>query len=296
MKLLSLFSGIGAYETALKNLGIEFELVGYCERDVLTGKCYSVLHDVDESLNLKDVSTIDPLSLQDFEILTFSPPCQDISTIGGHAGVVLGARTSLMWKVADIIAVKKPSLLVMENAKTLTGKYKQSLAKYIHKLNELGYNCEVDVLRADQHGLPQMRERTFLIARLESSGLRPVMPSPRPLKKFLKDFIDPGYPIVSIDKEIAYTIRLGGRKSGVDNRHNWDGYMVNGKEYFLSAKDCLRLMGFSSEDYLKLKTAGVSETKICRAAGNSVAVSVLEDIFKANLIDRKNESPEGLFI
>lgn len=284
LKVLSLFSGIGAYETALRNIGINLEIVGYCEHNDKTGLCYSLLHNVEPSLNLKDVSKIVPRELPDFDLLTFSPPCQDISSIGGHAGVRNGTRTGLMWTCLDIIREKKPSYLVMENVKNLMMKYRVAFTDYLSEIRKMGYECEAKVLDASEHGLPQIRKRLFMVGTRSDLTTRFSWPNPRPLKVFLKDLIDVGEPIETINKNIAYTIRIGGRKSGVSNRHNWDGYMVNGKEYYLTPKDCMRLMGFSAEAYLTLKNAGMSDATILRVSGNSIAVNVLEDIFRSLLI------------
>lgn len=290
LKVLSLFSGIGAYETALRNLNIRFEVVGFCEKDELTSRCYSIIHGTDEALNLRDVSKIVPEELPDFDLLTFSPPCQDISSIGGHAGVSKGTRTGLMWSCLEIIKVKKPAYLIMENVKNLKGKYRYSFMEFLDIIRSMGYSCSANKMEANQHGLPQIRQRVFMVGiRNDVSDLF-LWPSPRPLTKFLKDFISPGEPIKSINKKVAYTIRIGGRKSGVNNRHNWDGYLVNGKEYFLSAKDCMLLMGFSDRDYNALKSSGISESKILKVAGNSIAVNVIEDIFSSLFVTKKEES------
>lgn len=285
---LSLFSGIGAYEKALKNIGVPVNLVGYCEHDPLTAKCYSIIHRVDPSRNFEDVLKIVPSNLPDFDLLTFSPPCQDISSIGEHAGVSKGTRTGLMWACLDIIKEKMPSYLIMENVKTLVGKYKNSFKEYLKILDDMGYDCSAKVLRADEHGLPQIRQRLFMVG--IRKGIQDsffMWPDPRRLDNVLKDYLDIGEPIKSINRDVAYTIRIGGRKSGVDNRHNWDGYLINGREYFLSAKDCIKLMGFSDSDYDALKNAGISDSRILKVAGNSVAVTVLEDVFKSLLVNMK---------
>jgi len=294
LRTLSLFSGIGAYETALMNNKTPHVIVGYCERDPIASKCYSILHNVEESLNLRDVSLIQPKTLPDFDLLTFSPPCQDISSIGGHAGVSKETRTGLMWTCLDIIREKKPSYLVMENVKNLMKKYKNSFAEYLGEIRDIGYECNAEILKADDYGLPQIRQRLFMVgvrSDISNSLGRFTWPNPIPLKSSLKDFIDIGEPIQTINKQVSYTIRIGGRKSGVKNRHNWDGYMVNGKEYFLSPKDCMRLMGFKESDYDKLKAAGISESSILKVSGNSIAVPVLEAIFRSLLV----KSEEVLF-
>ena len=279
LSVVSLFSGIGAYEKALSNLGIEYELEAYCELDPKTSRCYSIIHGVDESRNLKDVKAIDPSSLGDFDLLVYSPPCQDISTAGRHAGITSETRTGLMWNVVDLIRSKKPKYLVMENVKNLGGKYKPVLDDYVQTLEGLGYGCQYAVLNAKNHGTPQGRQRLFMVGVRSDLGRGFSMPPPRPLKRHLKDYLT-DLKVETIDNEVAYTVRLGGRRSRVGNKHNWDGYMVNGEEYYLTGKDCLLLMGFDASDYEKMRSEGIPDGKIAKVSGNSVVVTVLEDIFR----------------
>lgn len=80
IKLLSLFSGIGAFEKALDNIGVDYELVNYCEIDKYASKSYSLIHNVDENKNLKDVTKVDTSKLpNDVDLITYGFPCQDIS-------------------------------------------------------------------------------------------------------------------------------------------------------------------------------------------------------------------------
>lgn len=277
LSVVSLFSGIGAYEKALSNLGIEYDLEAYCELDPKTSRCYSLIHGVDESKNLVDVKKIDPSSLGDFDLLVYSPPCQDISTAGRHAGITSETRTGLMWNVVYLIQSKKPKYLVMENVKNLAGKYKPVLDDYVQTLDGIGYDCQYAVLNAKDYGTPQNRQRLFLVGIRSDLRRSFRMPAKRPLERHLKDYLT-DLVVETIDKDVAYTIRLGGRKSKVGNKHNWDGYIVNGKEYYLTGKDCLLLMGFSRSDHEKLKSAGIPEGKILKVSGNSVVVSVLESL------------------
>jgi DNA (cytosine-5)-methyltransferase 1 len=284
ISVVSLFSGIGAYEKALKNLGVEFRLEAYCELDPKTSKCYSIIHGSDESKNLKDVKEIDAGKIGEIDLLVYSPPCQDISTAGRHAGINDSTRTGLMWNVVDLIKDKRPKWIVMENVKNLQGRYKPVLDDYVRTVEKLGYKCSCQVLNGKDHGTPQNRQRLFMVGTRTDLDQKFDMPAKRPLGRLLKDLLK-DVNVKTIDKEVSYTIRLGGRKSKVGNKHNWDGYIVNGKEYYLTAKDCLLLMGFDEGDYAKLKEAGVSEGKIAKMAGNSIVVSVLEDIFRNLLKD-----------
>ena len=86
IRVLSLFSGIGAFEKGLKNLGVNYELVNYCEINEHASKCYSLIHGVSENLNLKDVTKICPTELADFDLLTHGSPCQSFSLAGKQEG------------------------------------------------------------------------------------------------------------------------------------------------------------------------------------------------------------------
>ena len=82
IRYLSLFSGIGAFEKALDNLGIPYELLAYCEVDKYASKAYSLLHHVPESMNLGDITKVDEKALPtDIDLLTYGFPCQDISSV-----------------------------------------------------------------------------------------------------------------------------------------------------------------------------------------------------------------------
>ncbi|TCI99957.1 DNA cytosine methyltransferase, partial [Cytobacillus praedii] len=87
LKVLSLFSGIGAFEEALKKLNIHNELVNYCEFDPIAAKAYSLIHNVPEEMNLGDITQVDETVLNDFDLMTYGFPCQDISALGDMKGL-----------------------------------------------------------------------------------------------------------------------------------------------------------------------------------------------------------------
>ena len=83
LKVLSLLSGIGAFEKALERQGIEYQLVNYCEIDKYASKAYSLIHNVSEQMNLGDITKIDTFELDDdIDIITHASPCQDFSVAG----------------------------------------------------------------------------------------------------------------------------------------------------------------------------------------------------------------------
>lgn len=125
LKYLSLFSGIGSPEQALKNLGIKFELFGFSEIDKYAVKSYCAVHGVDENLNLGDITKIDIESLPlDIDLITHGSPCQDFSVAGKGRGGDIGTetRSSLMWNTVAICKHCKPKYVIWENVKNVLSK------------------------------------------------------------------------------------------------------------------------------------------------------------------------------
>ena len=168
LKYLSLFSGIGAPEKALKNLGIEYELIGFSEIDKYAIKSYCAIHNVSEELNLGDITKIDIKSLpKDIDFITHGSPCTDLSLAGKEAGADKGSgtRSSLMWNSVEIFKHCKPKIILWENVKNLLSKkHKHNFDAYIEDLNNLGYVSYYKVLNAKDFGIPQNRERVFTIS------------------------------------------------------------------------------------------------------------------------------------
>lgn len=168
IKLLSLFSGIGAPEQALKNIGIDYELVGFSEIDKYAIKSYCAVHGVSESLNLGDITKIYIHSLpKDIDLITHGSPCQDFSIAGKQEGGDKGTKTrsSLMWNTVDIVEHCKPKYVLWENVKNLLSKkHKHNFDSYIEIMDKLGYNNYYKILNAKDYGIPQNRERIFTIS------------------------------------------------------------------------------------------------------------------------------------
>ena len=168
MKYLSLFSGIGSPESALENLGIKFELFGFSEIDKYAVKSYCAVHGVDESLNLGDITKIDVESLPlDIDLITHGSPCQDFSVAGSGKGgdIGTGTRSSLMWNTVAICEHCKPKYVIWENVKNvLSKKHRHNFDKYLEEMERIGYNNFYQVLNAKDYGVPQNRERIFVIS------------------------------------------------------------------------------------------------------------------------------------
>lgn len=196
MKYLSLFSGIGAFESALKNLDIPFELVGFSEIDKYAVKSYCAIHDVPESLNLGDITKIDETKLPKVDFITYGFPCQDISLAGKQQGLFnedgSKTRSGLFFDALRIIEHTQPMVAIAENVKNLTSKkFAVQFKIVLESLENAGYNNYWKVLNAKDFGIPQNRERVFIISIRKDvdTGIFE-FPEPYPLKLRLKDMLE----------------------------------------------------------------------------------------------------------
>ena len=191
MKLFSLFSGIGGPEKALKRLGIEYELVGYSEIDKYASKSYSAVHEESEIKNYWDITKINGAELPDFDLLTWGFPCQDISIAGKQAGIHKGTRSGLYYDGLRILKAKKPKYSLIENVKALTSKkFADTFESILKDLDEAGYNNYWQVLDAKDYGIPQHRERVFIVSIRKDINQEFVFPEKEELKLKLKDLLE----------------------------------------------------------------------------------------------------------
>ena len=192
LKLLSLFTGIGAFEKALENLGINYELVGFSEIDKFAIKSYCTIHNLPEYKNLGDVSKIEIDKIPDFDLLTWGFPCQDISIAGRMKGIKEGTWSGLYYEGYKILKAKRPGISIIENVKNLTSKrFKEQFETILKDIEELGYNNYWQVLNAKNYSVPQNRERIFIVSiRKDIDKNNFVFPSPVELKLKLKDLLE----------------------------------------------------------------------------------------------------------
>ena len=195
MKVLSLFSGIGAFEKALTNMGVNYDLVNYCEIDKYASKSYSAIHGVPESKNLGDITKVDTSKLpKNIDLLSYGFPCQDISLAGHQRGFEHeGERTrsGLFFEALRLIEDLQPKVAICENVKNLTSKkFSKEFQIVLESLEEAGYKNYWKVLNAKDYGIPQNRERVFVISIREDIDKGYEFPEPFPLKLRLKDMLD----------------------------------------------------------------------------------------------------------
>ena len=192
LKLLSLFTGIGAFEKALERLNIDYELVGFSEIDKFAIKSYCAIHNVPENKNLGDITKINIDKIPDFDLLTWGFPCQDISIAGRMEGIKKGTRSGLYYEGYKILKAKRPGISIIENVKNLTSRrFKEQFETILKDIEELGYNNYWQVLNAKNYSVPQNRERIFIVSiRKDIDKNNFVFPSSVELKLKLKDLLE----------------------------------------------------------------------------------------------------------
>lgn len=191
IRVFTAFSGYDSQSMALKRAGVEYDLVGWSEIDKYAIQAHNALFPHWDGRNFGDISKIDWDNVPDFDLFTYSFPCTDISVAGKQAGFYEGSgtRSSLLWECRKAIAAKLPKWLLMENVKALT--FKKNIPhfnKWCDFLASLGYENHWKILNAKDYGVPQNRERVFMVSILGGGGYH--FPDPVPLTKCLGDVLE----------------------------------------------------------------------------------------------------------
>lgn len=189
LRVFEAFAGYGSQSMALRNIGIPYEIVGYSEIDPYAIRAYRAVHG--DIKNYGDITKIDWNDVPDFDLLTWSSPCQDFSNAGKQAGGEEGSgtRSSLLWEVKKCLAIKRPKYSLTENVRALVSqKFLPGFLKYVEYMNSLGYTTFQQILNAKDYGIPQNRERIFVVSILGDAWFN--FPQPFPLKLRLKDMLE----------------------------------------------------------------------------------------------------------
>lgn len=201
VKVFTAFSGYDSQCLALERLkanfpAFDYELVGWSEIDKYAIRAHNALFPQWADRNFGDISQIDWSQVPDFDLFTYSSPCQDFSNAGLQRGGEEGSgtRSSLLWECRRAIVAKRPKYLMLENVKPLVGKkFIPLFNKWIKSLEYYGYYNNWQVLNAKDYGVPQNRERVFLISirrDLLAPDPRYHFPKPFKLEKRLKDVLE----------------------------------------------------------------------------------------------------------
>lgn len=197
LRLIELFAGIGAQAKSLENLGVNFEHYRICEFDKYAVASYNAVHGTE--FTTSDITKIHAEDLGIVEtdkyeyIMTYSFPCTDLSTAGKQKGMSRdsGTRSGLLWEVERLLKETKecPQILLMENVPgVLSEKNKKDFLEWCGFLESLGYTSKYKILNAKDYGIPQNRDRVFMISWLGEYYYN--FPDKNPLSLMLKDFLE----------------------------------------------------------------------------------------------------------
>lgn len=194
--MFTAFSGYDSQCLALDRLksnypSFDYELVGWSEIDKYAIQAHNALYPQWADRNYGDISKIDWSQVPDFDLFTYSSPCQDFSNAGLQRGGEEGSgtRSSLLWECRRAIIAKRPKYLLLENVAALVSKkFLPLFNKWQTELANYGYNNFAQVLNASDYGVPQNRERVFLVSILDVASYH--FPQPFTLQSRLKDVLE----------------------------------------------------------------------------------------------------------
>ena len=307
LNVLELFGGIGAIRKALIRQKIPHKVIDYVEIDKNCVKSYNALYNAD--FKPKSIIGYNP-SKQRIDLLMHGSPCQDFSRAGLKQGGKKGSgtRSSLLFETIRIIEEmnSRPRIVIWENVKGVLDKnLRASFFHYLTEMESLGYENIYAILNAMDFGIPQKRERIFVVSMfgkndLDFSKLKSV--PTRDISEFLEEGVSEKYEVrqesmlcylrgqpknknfkgkLNVIDKYAYTITT--KQVRIPNSGIVD--LKNGKYRYLTEKECFRLMGFDEEDFEKLRTVfperkGMTSSILYKQAGNSIVVNVLEGIIR----------------
>ena len=178
LTFLDICSGIGGFRLGLEWAG--HRCIGYCEYDKFARASYEAMYDTEGEWKAYDVTELRPGDIPYADIWCFGFPCQDISIAGKQRGL-RGKRSGIYYSIIDLIKGKeegdKPTYLLVENVKNLLSVNAGfDFAAVLSEMDEAGYDVRWQVLNSKDFGVPQNRERVFLIAVLRSRGGREILP------------------------------------------------------------------------------------------------------------------------
>ena len=301
MRLGSLFSGLGTAEIATKAVFDDARCVFACEIDKYARASFEANVSCEEFY--KDVREIDGSKYKDkIDILIGGSPCQDFSLAGLRAGIA-GERGQLLYEYLRVLKEARPKYFIFENVKGLLsinkGKTFNTLLEYV---KELGYFLTYQILNTKDYGIPQNRERLYLVGSKEGLGIS--FKKPVKLTKSIKDFLDTtnnkylnkpyellpkpiGSSIIQVAKTDCSRENMG-RVYSVDGAspcllatagtggNNQVKVLIQDKIRVLSPREYLRLQGF--DDSYKIV---VSNSQMYKQAGNAMSLNVLTMVLES---------------
>jgi DNA (cytosine-5)-methyltransferase 1 len=263
MKFIDLFAGIGGFRLAAESFGLK--CVFSSEIDKYACDTYEANFGERPS---GDITKIDERNIPAHDMIFAGFPCQSFSVAGKRKGTD-DPRGQMFFEILRIAGGHSTPILVLENVPgLLSHNGGATFNRFLHLLDLGGYNVYYKVLNAADYGLPQRRKRLFMVCYARHISKPYTFPEPIPLTKTLGDILE-----TNVTRDIANTVRVGGRGSPIGSKQNWDGYYVGNIIHRLTPRECARLQGFP--DSFKIP---VSDAQAYKQFGNSVAIYAVKAI------------------
>lgn len=295
MRFVDFFAGIGGIRLGLEQAG--HKCVGFCEFDKYARTAYKAMYDTEGEWENRDVRTVKPYDVPNADLWSFGFPCQDISVAGKQKGLQEGERSGLFYEIMRLLAGRRqedrPRWLLVENVKNLLNIGNGfDFARLLLEVGGYGYSLQWDTLNSKDYGVPQNRERVFIVCYLGNIRGREVFPlqrtdgeNPCELKEITQGVSDAQriYESGGLARTLKGESGGQGGKTGlyaVRFRYTERGEKSRekGRIRRLTPRECWRLQGFPDEYFDKAKAAGISDTQLYKQAGNSVSVPVAKAI------------------
>lgn len=191
MKFIDFFSGIGGFHTGLEKAGMK--CIGWCEFDKFAQASYRAMYDTDNLWFGDDVTKVKGKDLPKADLWTFGFPCQDVSIAGKQKGIKEGTRSGLFYEIMRLIdecEENKPKWLMCENVKNLLSiDGGGGFLNVVGEMAERGYSIEWGVYNSKNYGVPQNRERVYIVGYFGEERSGKLLPNPRENPTTLKQIV-----------------------------------------------------------------------------------------------------------
>ena len=299
MKFIDFFAGIGGFHSGLEKAGME--CIGWCEFDKFAQKSYRAMYDTERLWFADDVRKVRGWDLPKANLWTFGFPCQDVSISGKQKGIKRGTRSGLFYEIMRLIdeaEENQPEWLICENVKNLLSiDGGRGFFEVLTEMGGRGYTVEWKVYNSKDYGVPQNRERVYIVGHYGDSSRQPLLPIRRANTAALREIVGgrQGERVYDGNKISCTLIGQGGglgaktglytfvdiNNKGQPNRPAACSGVLESdapsRIRRLTPRECFRLQGFTDEQFDRAAAVN-SETQLYKQAGNAVTVNVVEAI------------------
>ena len=301
MNFLDLFAGIGGFRLGMERAG--HKCVGYCEIDKYARLSYNAIHNTEGEIDYKDITEVTNEEFRKLrgkvDVICGGFPCQAFSIAGNQLGFE-DARGTLFYEIARAAEQIKPRYLFLENVRNLLSHDKgKTFERMLKILDELGYDAEWQVLNSKNFGVPQNRERVFIIAHLRGERTYRVFPITRGVTRVsnegsinkvykVREAVKAGYTLASVGDSINFAYINSKLRRGRVGKQVANTLLTSPEQAVilpdlkirkLTPRECWRLQGFPDWAFDKAQEVN-SNSQLYKQAGNSVTVNVIEEIAK----------------